>query len=126
MISLCAILIALATSSPLLDVTDSIDRGATAVYTVSLDNETVYWVILESSNGQTNFDLVTASSEMDFENFMNLPYGEDFIYALGFAIVSGLEPGNESVTLSNENSGLVYVIVHDAGGNGGEFSLKIH
>ena len=63
---------------------------------------------------------------MDFENFMNLPYGEDFIYALDFAIVTGLEPGNESVTLSNENSGLVYVIVHDAGGNGGEFFLKIH
>ena len=126
MIYLCTILIALSASSPLLDVTDSINRGATAVYTVSLDNETVYWVILESSNGQTNFDLLTASCEMDFDHFMNLPYGEDFLYALDFAIVAGLEPGDESVTLSNDNSGLVYVIVHDTGGNGGEFSLKIH
>ena len=112
-------------SSPLLEVTDSMDRGGTAVYTVSLDNDTVYWVILESVDEQTNFDIVTASDELDFDVFMNLPYGEDFIYALEFAIVSGLEAGNESVTLPSQNSGPVYVIVHDTGGNGGMFSLKI-
>ncbi|MCK5133992.1 MAG: hypothetical protein KAR40_17815 [Candidatus Sabulitectum sp.] len=126
MISVCAFLLVLTAYSPLLDVTDTMDRGATAVYTISLDNETVYWIILESVDGQTNFDVVTASSEMDFDHFMSLPYREDFFYALEFAIVSGLEDGNESVTLPAQNSGLVYVVVHDAGGNGGLFSLKIH
>lgn len=126
MISICTVFLILAASSPLLEVTDSMDRGGTAVYTVSLDNDTVYWVILESVDDQTNFDIVTASDELDFDVFMNLPYGEDFLYALEFAIVSGLETGNESVTLPSQDSGPVYVIVHDAGGNGGMFSLKIH
>ncbi len=123
---ICTILLLLTASSPLLDVTDTMDRGATAVYTVSLDDGTAYWVILESLDGQTNFDLTTASCEIDFDHLMNLPYGEDFLYALAFAIVSGLEAGSESVTLCTQNSGLVYVVVHDAGGNGGVFSLKIH
>lgn len=126
MISIYAVFLILAASSPLLEVTDSMDRGGTAVYTVSLDSDTVYWVILESVDDQTNFDIVTASDELDFDVFMNLPYGEDFIYALEFAIVSGLETGNESVTLPSQDSGPVYVIVHDTGGNGGIFSLKIH
>lgn len=123
---ICTILLLLTASSPLLNVTDTMDRGATAVYTVSLDGETVYWIILESVDGQTNFDVATASCEMDFDHFMNLPYGEDFLYALEFAIARGLEDGNESLTLHSQNSGLVYVIIHDAGGNGGVFALKIH
>ncbi|MCK5785601.1 MAG: hypothetical protein KAH54_03475 [Candidatus Sabulitectum sp.] len=126
MISICGIVLLLTASSPLLNVTDTMDRGATAVYTVSLDAETVYWITLESVDGQTNFDVVTASCEMDFEHFMNLPYGEDFLHALEFAIVSGTESGNESITLFTESSGMVYVVVHDAGGNGGVFALKIH
>lgn len=125
MISFCAILLVLSASSPLLDVTDTMDRGATAVYTVSLDDETVYWITLQSVDSQTNFDIVTATSEMDFDHFMNLPYREDFLYALGFAIITGLEEGDESVTLPAQSSGMVYVIVHDTGGNGGLFSLKI-
>ncbi|MCK5035363.1 MAG: hypothetical protein KAS73_05680 [Candidatus Sabulitectum sp.] len=125
MISFCAVLIALAASSPLLDVTDTMDRGGTAVYTVSLDEETMYWIVVESVDGQTNFDVITASYEMDFDHFMNLPYREDFYYALTFAIVSGLEDGDESLTHHAQNSGPVYVIVHDSGGNGGLFALKI-
>ena len=125
MISVYAILAVLTATSPLLDVTDTMDRGATAVYTVSLDHETVYWITLESVGGQTNFDIITASSEMNFEQFMNLPYGEDFVYAMGFTIVSGMEPGNESLTLPASESGLVYIVVHDTGGNGGQFALKI-
>ncbi len=124
MISVCAILLMI-TTSPLLDVTDTMDRGGTAVYTVSLDDETVYWIILESMDGRTNFDIVTSSSEMDFDQFMNLPYGEDFLYALEFAIVSGLEEGNESVTLPANHAGPVYIVIHDTGGNGGEYALKI-
>jgi len=126
MIYFGAVFIALAASSPLLDVTDTMDRGGTAVYTISLDAETMYWIVLESAEDQTNFDVLTASSEMDFDHFMSLPYGEDFYYALAFAIVSGLEDGDESLTLHAQNSGLVYVIVHDTGGNGGSFALKIH
>ncbi|MCP4648230.1 MAG: hypothetical protein GY852_10955 [bacterium] len=125
MIIAYATFLMIAASSPLLDVTDSMDRGATAVYTVSLEDETVYWLILESVDGLTNFDVTTSSCEMDFDHFMNLPYGEDFLYALEFAIVSGLESGNESVTLPESNSGPIYVVVHDAGGNGGTFALKI-
>lgn len=126
MISVCAILLILTATSPLLDVTDNLDRGATAVYTVSLDEETVYWIVLQSVDGNTNFDVVSASEEMNFDHFMSLPYGEDFFYALEHAIVSGLEPGNESLTLPAQRSGPVYIIIHDAGGNGGTFSLKIH
>ncbi len=124
MISIFALLI-MSTTSPLLNVTDTIDRGATAVYTVSLDNETVYWVVLESVGAFTNLDVIAASSEMDFDHFMNLPYGEDFLYALDYAIISGMEQGNESLTLPAENSGPVYIVVHDTGGNGGQFTLKI-
>ncbi len=126
MISVSAVLLLLFASSPLLDVTDNLDRGATAIYTVSLDNETVYWVILESVDGQTDLNVVASTCEMDFEHFMNLPYHEDFLYALEYAIVSGLEEGNESLTLPADHSGPVYIVVHDAGGNGGTFVLKIH
>ncbi len=118
-------LMILAASSPLLDVTDSIDRGGTAVYTVSLEEGTVYWIILQSPDGSTDLNISASSNDMDFEHFMNLPYREDFIYALDFAIAAGLEEGDESVTLPAAYSGPVYIVVHDAGGSGGEFILKI-
>lgn len=120
-----AIILILSASSPLLDVTDTIDRGGTAVYTVSLEKDTVYWIILQSTNSVTDLNISASSSEMDFENFMSLPYREDFLYALEFAAASGLEPGDESVTLTAGYSGPFYVVVNDAGGNGGEFFLKI-
>ncbi len=126
MISFCVFVLILTGSSPLLDVTHTMDRGATAVYTVSLDEETVYWLILESVNDETDFDVITASSEMDFDHFMSLPYREDFFYALDFAIISGINTGNESITIPAGDAGLVYVIVHDSGGNGGLFTLKVH
>jgi hypothetical protein len=122
--TLAAVLM-LTSTSPLLDVTDTLQEGATAVYTVSLAENTVYWITLEAVEGQTDFNITVASDEMDFDQFMNLPYREDFLYAVNFAIVSGLAVGNESVTLPSEHAGPVYVIVHDAGGNGGTFSLKI-
>lgn len=125
MIFFQAALMILAASSPLLDVADSIDRGGTAVYTVSLEEGTVYWIILQSPDGNTDLNISASSNEMDFEQFMNLPYREDFMYALEYAIVSGLENGDESVTLPAEYSGPVYIIVHDAGGSGGDFLLKI-
>lgn len=117
--------IALCSSSPLLDVTDTIDRGGTAVYTVSLDGETAYWITLQSQSGATDLNIAAVSNEMNFEEFMNLPYGNDFLYALEFAIVAGLEEGDESLTLNALYSGPVYIVVHDAGGGGGQFILSI-
>lgn len=116
---------ALCSSSPLLDVTDTIDRGGTAVYTVSLEESTAYWITLRSSGGVTDLNVAAVSGDMDFDEFMNLPYGEDFMYALRFAIVTGLEAGDESLTLPSEYSGPVYIVVHDAGEGGGEFTLSL-
>lgn len=119
------LILTLCSSSPLLDVTDTIDRGGTAVYTVSLEDGTAYWVTLQSEGGVTDLNVAAASDEMDFEHFMNLAYREDFIYALEFAIVTGLEEGDESLTLPAEYSGPVYIVVHDTGGGGGGFTLNI-
>jgi hypothetical protein len=120
-----ALVLLLSASSPLLDVTDTINRGGTAVYTVSLEKDTVYWIILQSTEGVTDLNISASSSGMDFEQFMSLPYRDDFYYALEFAVASGLEPGDESITLTADYSGPFYVVVNDAGGNGGEFVLKI-
>ncbi len=119
------LVLALCSSSPLLDVTDTIDRGGTAVYTVSLEEATAYWITLQSPGGITDLNIAASSNEMNFENFMNLPYGDDFIYALEFAIVTGLEEGDESLTLTADYSGPFYIVVHDTGGGGGEFILTI-
>lgn len=114
------------TSSPLLEVTDTIQRGGTAVYTVSLGEETVYWITLVSLEGATDLNLAAVSEEMDFDHFMSLPYGEDFIYAMEFAVATGLTDGDESVTVSAAYSGPFYIVVHDAGHGGGEYSLTLH
>ena len=119
------LMIAVCSSSPLLDVTDSIERSGTAVYTVSLEEDTVYWIILRSEGGVTDLNFVASSGEMDFEHFMNLPFREDFLYAMEYAIAAGLEEGDESVTLHSDHSGPVYIVIHDAGGGGGSFTLRI-
>lgn len=118
-------IMALCSSSPLLGVTDTIASGGTAVYTVSLQQETVYWITLLSENNTTDLNVVAASNEMDFEHFMSLPYREDFIYALEFSLAEGLEEGDESLTLPADYSGPVYIVVHDAGGAGGNYTLTI-
>lgn len=118
-------LVLICSSPPLLEVTDTIDPGGTAVYTVSLGEESVYWLTLNSVGGNTDLHVAAASSEMDFEHFMTLPYREDFFYALEFAVTAGMEVGDESLTLPAEYSGPVYIVVHDAGGDGGEFALVI-
>lgn len=125
MVFVYTFLLSLLASSPLLDASDCIDRGATAIYSVSLDGETVYWLTLESVDGNSNLDVSVSSEDMIFDDFMNLPYGEDFHYSLEYAIVSGLEEGDESVTIPALPPGLVHIIVHDTGGNGGNFLLKI-
>lgn len=119
------LIMTLCSSSPLLDVTDIIPKGGTAVYTVSLEEETVYWLTLRSEGGVTDLNVAASSNEMDFEQFMNLPYREDFLYALEYAIATGLSAGDESVTLPADYSGPVYIVVHDIGGGGGSFTLTI-
>jgi hypothetical protein len=95
------------------------------VYNVSLGNDTAYWITLQSRGNTTDLNISISSGEMDFEHFMNLAYREDFLYALEYSIQAGLEEGDESFTLSSEFSGPVFVVVHDSGGGGGEFTLKI-
>mgnify|MGYP000925291863 CR=1 FL=1 len=111
-------------SSPLLDVEESLDRGATALYTLSLQEGTEYWVVLEAGGG-ADFDVIVAGREMNLEQFMNLPYREDFEYARGFACSEGTEPGNESFTLSAGYTGIYYLVVHDIGQQGGSYRLRI-
>lgn len=114
-------------SPPLLEVEDSLDRGATALYTVSLQEGTEYWIMLEAENGgsETDFDVIVAGREMNLEQFMNLPYREDFEYARSHSCAAGCEAGDESLTVSAQYTGVYYIVVHDAGQTGGTFRLKL-
>jgi hypothetical protein len=123
---LACLVLLLTASSPLLDVEDSIQRGGTAVYTVSLESGKAYWVVLSSLAESTNLDIVVASFEMDLDHFMNLPYRQDFLYALEHSIIAGMQEGDESFTLQTPHTGPVHIVVHDSGGNGGGFTLVIH
>jgi hypothetical protein len=113
-------------TTPLLEAEDSLDRGATAVYTISLVEELEYWVILELPDGGSDFDVVVASKDMDFDEFMNMPYYEDFIYARQFVIGEGIVEGPESFTLLAPYTGPFYIVIHDVGGTGGEYHLKVY
>lgn len=120
-------LIFFSSSPPLLDVEDSLDRGATALYTVSLQEGTQYWLVLEvhDEDSGVDFDLIVADREMNLEQFMNLPYREDFEYAHSHARAVGSEPGGESVTLSADYTGVYYIVVHDVGQRGGQYRLRL-
>jgi hypothetical protein len=115
-----------AATSPLLEADDSLDRGATAVYTISLVEELEYWMILELPDSRSDFDVVVASKEMDFDEFMNLPYYEDFLYAREFVMAEGIVEGPESFTLYAPYTGPFYIVIHDVGGTGGDYSLKVY
>jgi hypothetical protein len=111
-------------SPPLLEVEDSLDRGATALYTLSLQEGTEYWLVLEAGE-ESDFDVIVAGREMNLEQFMNLPYREDFEYARTFACSEGSEPGAESFTLSAGYTGVYYVVVHDVAQRGGSYRLRV-
>ncbi len=127
MICVLVLFLFFSSSPPLLDVEDSLDRGATALYTVSLQEGTEYWIMLEAGSGssETDFDVIVAGREMNLEQFMNLPYREDFEYARSHACATGCEQGGESFTLSAQYTGVYYIVVHDAGQTGGTFRLKL-
>jgi len=83
--------------------------------------------MLEAGSGssETDFDVIVAGREMNLEQFMNLPYREDFEYARSHACATGCEQGGESFTLSAQYTGVYYIVVHDAGQTGGTFRLKL-
>lgn len=113
-------------TNPMLEADDNLDRGATAVYTISLVEELEYWLILELPDDRSDFDVVVASKEMDFDEFMNLPYYEDFLYAREFVTAEGIVEGAESFTLRAPYTGPFYIVIHDVGGTGGNYHLKVY
>lgn len=113
-------------TNPMLEADDSLDRGATAVYTISLVEDLEYWLILELPDDRSDFDVVVASKEMDFDEFMNLPYYEDFLYAREFVMAEGIVEGAESFTLRAPYTGPFYIVIHDVGGTGGNYHLKVY
>ena len=113
-------------ASPLLETEDALDRGATCLYTVSLVEGMSYWVVLEPLEDGADFDVVVASSDMDLERFMNLPYYEDYLLAREHAIAEGVDRGGESFTLHAPYTGSAHVVVHDIGETGGSYSLRIY
>ncbi len=116
----------LLSSSPLLESEDFLDRGTTAIYTISLVEGVDYWVLLNTDNPDADFDIVVASKEMDFDQFMMMPYYEDYIYAREFILAEGVNIGNESFTLSSTYTGPAYIVVHDIGETGGSYTLTVY
>lgn len=116
----------LLSSSPLLESEDFLDRGTTAIYTISLVESVDYWVLLNTDNPDADFDIVVASKEMDFDQFMMMPYYEDYIYAREFILAEGVNIGNESFTLSSTYTGPAYIVVHDIGETGGSYTLTVY
>lgn len=126
MFSLVLLLSAMTGSDPLLSADDTLARGATAVYTITICEGVDYWVILDCANSQANFDVVVASRDMDFDEFMGLPYYEDYQFALGFSLAEGSEPSSESFTLTSPYTGPAYIVIHDIGTTGGDYELKVY
>jgi hypothetical protein len=117
---------ALTGSDPLLSADDTLARGATAVYTITICEGVDYWVLLNPVDPQANFDVVIASREMDFDEFMSLPYYEDYQYSRGFALAEGAGPAGESFTLTSPYTGPAYIVIHDIGTTGGDYELKVY
>ena len=114
-----------ATPAPLLEAEDSIARGATAMYTMTLEEGLEYWVLLKFEDGM-DLDILVASDEMDYDEFIQMPYFEDYMYARGFAIAEGATEGEEDLVLTAPYTGTVYIIIHDIGETGGEYDLKLY
>ncbi len=114
----------LATPSPLLEAEDTIARGATAMYTISLEEGLDYWILLNFED-RMDLDIIIASDEMNYDEFIQLPYFEDFMYARGFAIAEGATEGTEDLVLTAPYTGTAYIIIHDIGETGGEYHLRL-
>lgn len=114
-----------ATPPPLLDAGDVIARGATAMYTITLEEGLEYWVLLSCGDGM-DLDIIVASYEMDYDRFIQLPYFEDYLYARDFAIAEGATDGGEDFVLTAPYTGTAYIIVHDIGETGGDYDLRVY
>ncbi len=112
------------TPLPLLEADDSIARGATAMYTISLEEGLEYWVLL-NFEGSMDLDIIIASDEMDFDEFIQMPYFEDYMYARNFAIAEGATEGTEDLVLTAPYTGTAYIIIHDIGETGGDYNLRL-
>jgi hypothetical protein len=120
-----AFLTVLSTPQPLLEAEDTIARGATAMYTITLEEGLEYWVLLTCAAGM-DLDVIVASDEMDYDEFIQMPYFEDYMYARGFALAEGATEGAEDFVLTAPYTGTAYIIIHDIGETGGEYDLRIY
>ncbi|MCK4806810.1 MAG: hypothetical protein KAT09_04145 [Candidatus Aegiribacteria sp.] len=114
----------LSTPPPLLDAEDTIARGATAMYTISLEEGLDYWVLLNFED-RMDLDIIIASDEMNYDEFIQMPYFEDYMYARGFAIAEGATEGTEDLVLTAPYTGTAYIIIHDIGETGGDYHLRL-
>ncbi len=114
----------LATPEPLLEAEDTIARGATAMYTISLEEGLDYWILL-SFEDRMDLDIIIASDEMNYDEFIQLPYFEDYMYARAFALAEGATEGTEDLVLTAPYTGTAYIIIHDIGETGGEYHLRL-
>lgn len=125
MIVLFLILItSISTPPPLLEAEDTIARGATAMYTITLEEGLDYWVLVNFEDGM-DLDIIIASNEMDYDEFIQLPYFEDYMYAREFAITEGATEGTEDLVLTAPYTGTAYIIIHDIGETGGDYHLRV-
>ncbi|GEM_PF-435580 len=121
-----AFLAAVSTPPPLLQAEDTISRGATVMYTISLEEGLEYWILLtfDETSGM-DLDMLVSSDEMDYESFIQTPFYEDYVYAREFAIAEGATEGTEDFILTAPYTGTAYIIIHDIGETGGEYNLRI-
>lgn len=126
MICLMVFLVSMSSPAPLLDADDSISRGATAMYTISIEEGYEYWILLEFDEADgMDLDIIVASDEMDYDSFIQMPYFEDYIYARDFSLAEGASEGVEDLVLTSPYTGTAYIIVHDIGETGGDYHLRI-
>lgn len=121
-----ALMAGVSTPPPLLQAEDGIDRGATIMYSISLEEGLDYWVLLTfDETGGRDLDVLVASDEMDYDVFIQTPYYEDYIYARDFAISEGATEGTEDFILTAPYTGTAYIVIHDIGETGGDYNLRI-
>lgn len=113
------------TPPPLLEAEDTIARGATAMYTITLEEGMEYWVLLGFEHGM-DLDVVVASREMDYDRFIQMPYHEDYVYAREYAIAEGATEGTEDFVLTAPYTGTAYIIIHDIAETGGRYNIRVY
>jgi hypothetical protein len=115
-----------ATPPPIMQAEDTMDRGATVMYTITLEEGLDYWILLTfDETGGRDMDILMASDDMDYDNFLQLPFYEDYMYARGFALAEGATEGSEDFVLTSPYTGTVYIVIHDIGETGGDYNLRI-